>query len=265
MSEQTIRILVVDDEPGMRKSLADILLDEGYDVKLAEDGREAVDLCSRETFDVAIMDVQMPGLNGVEAFRQIRQHSPGARIILMSAFGVDDLKYQALDEGAIAFLDKPLDIDAVVHLIENAADTAVLVMEPDEALETQIHDSLKAHNYRVTSADSPHQVLELLEQIRFDIILIDVELPVMNGLDLYLAIKRLTPAALAIMISGAAEEFRELARQAVAQTAYTFVQKPLDLENLLNLLDTIHRQRISKALHKPPPPPSSPRIEGPEE
>jgi DNA-binding NtrC family response regulator len=236
----------------MRKSLGDILLDDGYEVKFAEDGLKAVEACAREQFDVIIMDVQMPGLNGVDAFRQIHQHHTGTRVILMSAYSVDDLKYQALDEGAIAFLEKPLDIDAVVDLIENAADTAVLIVEPDEALRTHLHDSLKAQGYRVSLADSAHHTLELLEQIRFDIILIDVELPAMSGLDLYLAIKQLTPAALAIMIAGTDTQFQDLAQRAVDQTAYTFVQKPLDIINLLKLLETIHRQRISKALHKPP-------------
>jgi len=254
MAEETIRILVVDDEPGMRKSLADILLDEGYEVKLAEDGLEAVELCSREKFDVVIMDVRMPGLNGVDAFRRIRTHSTGTRVILMSAFGVEDLKYQALDEGAIAFLEKPLDLDALVDLIENAAEPAVLVVEPEEALQSELHDSLKNHGYRVTTAASAHDALELLEQIRFDIILIDVELPTMSGLDLYLAIKNLTPAALAIMISAAEEEFLEIAQKAVDQTAYTFVQKPLDLDHLLDLLERIHRQQVSKAVQKPHPP-----------
>lgn len=251
MTDQTIRILVVDDEPGMRKSLADILLDEGYEVKIAEDGAKAVELCSRETFDVVIMDVRMPGLDGVEAFRRIRTHSAGTRVILMSAFGVEELKSQALDEGAIAFLEKPLDIEAVVHLIENANETSVLVVEADESLKAQLHDSLKDHGYHVTSAGTAHDALELLEQIRFDIILIDVELPAMSGLDLYLAIKRLTPAALAIMISGADEEFLELAQKAVDQTAYTFVRKPLDLDHLLHLLERIYSQRVSKAIQKP--------------
>lgn len=254
MKEQAIRVLIADDEPGMRKSLADILIDEGYEVELAEDGLQAVEICSRETFDVVIMDVRMPGLNGVEAFRRIRTHRAGTRVILMSAFGVDDLKYRALEEGAIAFLDKPLDIDAVVHLIENAAETAVLVVEHEENLRTDLHDSLKTHGYRVTGARSAHEALEFLEQIRFDIILIDVDLPTMNGLDLYLAIKKLTPAALAVMISGAEQEFLDMAHRAVAQTAYTFVQKPLDLEHMLKLLERIRSQRVSNAVHKPPPP-----------
>jgi DNA-binding NtrC family response regulator len=254
MAEQTIRILVVDDEPGMRKSLADILLDEGYDVTIAEDGTKAVEICAQEKFDVVIMDVLMPGLDGVEAFRRIRTHSSGTRVILMSAFGVEELKYQALDEGAIAFLEKPLDIEAVVHLIENANETSILVVEAEEALKTQLHDSLKHHGYRVTTANSAHDALEVLEQIRFDIILIDVELPVMSGLDLYLAIKQVTPAALAIMISGAENEFLDLAQQAVDQTAYSFVRKPLDLDQLLQLLERIHSQRVSKAIQKPAPP-----------
>jgi YesN/AraC family two-component response regulator len=102
---------------------------------------------------------------------------------------------------------------------------------------------------KVTS--SPHDALELAEQIHFDVIMIDAQLPAMNGLELYLAIKKITPSSVAIMISGMEEEFERLAREAVKQTAYTIVHKPLDLNQLLLLLKRISGQRISNALHKP--------------
>ncbi|MEO2024720.1 MAG: response regulator [Fuerstiella sp.] len=105
--------------------------------------------------------------------------------------------------------------------------------------------------YRVTLSNSPHDALELAEQIRFDLIFIDAELPVMNGLELYMAIKKVTPHAVAIMISDRDEEFNSIAREAVRRTAYTIVQKPLDLDNVIGMLDRITNQRVSNRLRKP--------------
>ena len=101
------KILIVDDEQNMRRTLAEILADEGYKVTTAATGEEAVQLCTRETYGAVLMDVRMPGIDGVEAFRLIRRHQEGVRVILMSAYSMDALRNAALDEGAVAFLAKP--------------------------------------------------------------------------------------------------------------------------------------------------------------
>jgi PAS domain S-box-containing protein len=110
-------VLVVDDEKNMRTTLAEILRDEGYRVYTAETGEKAVRMCGRQDIDVVLMDVRMPGIDGVEAFRRIRQQRQGVRVIMMSAYSVDELEKVALAEGAVAFLRKPLQIDSVVKLI----------------------------------------------------------------------------------------------------------------------------------------------------
>jgi DNA-binding NtrC family response regulator len=99
--------------------------------------------------------------------------------------------------------------------------------------------------------------LELVEQIRFDIIFIDAKLPAMNGLELYLAIKKLTPTATAIMLTGNEKEFEEIAKEAVRRTAYTVLKKPLDLDHVLGLLERITGHRASDEILKPPPPDAS--------
>lgn len=251
-------ILVVDDEKNMRTTLAAILAEEGYNVTEAATGEQALELCEQQTFGVVLMDVRMPGLNGVDAFRKIRRHQEGIKVILMSAYGVDELKRTALEEGAVAFLSKPLNLQRVINLIKDVQDTAILVVEDDRDEGQRIHDKLREAGYRVTVAHSPQDALELVEQIRFNIVLIDVALPAMTGLELYLAIKRITPTTIAIMMSGLEEEFEKLARQAVQQTAYTILQKPLDLDHLLNMLKRISGQQVSNAIHKPVPPEPSP-------
>ncbi len=249
-------VLIVDDEANMRTTLAEILKDEGYQVTTAATGEEAVRLCQTRDFGVVLMDVRMPGIDGVEAFRQIRRHQEGVRVILMSAYSIESLKEAALDEGAIAFLPKPLDLDRVIHLVTEAKDTAILVVEPEEETAALLRQSLREQGYRVQIARSPHDALEMVEQIRFDLIFLDANLPAMNGLDLYLAIRKITPSVVAVMISGFESEFETIAREAVRRNAYTIIRKPLDIDHTLGLLDRIVSRRISGDHRKPPLPDS---------
>jgi len=112
------RLLVVDDERNMRNTLRDILEDEGYCVETAESGEAAVDACRRDQFDLVLMDIRMPGIDGVEAYRRMRGVGASAPVILMSAYPAEDVSPAAMAEGVTAFLPKPLNIESVVHLIE---------------------------------------------------------------------------------------------------------------------------------------------------
>jgi CheY-like chemotaxis protein len=149
------KVLIVDDEANMRKTLAEILRDEGYQVTTAGSGEEAVGLCRTNRFEAILMDVRMPGIDGVEAFRQIRRDQEDARVILMSAYSIEALKESALDDGAIAFLPKPLDLDRVINLVAEATDTAILVVEHEEETAAVLQKGLREQGYRVTIAGAP--------------------------------------------------------------------------------------------------------------
>ena len=105
----------------------------------------------------------------------------------------------------------------------------------------------------MTVASTPQDALKLVEQIRFNIVLIEDVLPAMTGLELYLAIKQITPTTLAIMMSGQEAEFVKITRQAVQQKPYTILKKPLDLDYLLDLLTSMSGQQASNAIIKPQP------------
>ncbi|UCE60218.1 MAG: response regulator [Phycisphaerales bacterium] len=248
---RTTSVLIVDDEKNMRTTLADILDEEGYEVVTAATGEEAIEFCTRRGFDVVLLDVRMPGIDGVETFRRIRRHRDNIRVIMMSAFSVDELKQAALYEGAIAFLSKPLDVQQVVKLVGEVKDTAILVVEEDEETSSKLYDALRGQGYRVTLTARPHDALDLVEQIQFDLIFIEAKLPAMNGLELYLAIRKVTPSAVAIMITGMEEEFEEIAQEVVRRTAYTVVKKPLDMDQILAMLERITGKRVSGDLRKP--------------
>ena len=110
-------VLVVDDEKNIRITLADILVGEGFEVRTADTGEKAVKLCHKRPFDVVLLDVRMPGMDGFEAFRLIRRERRDACVIMMSAYSTQEFRQVALDEGAAAFLRKPLDVERVLELI----------------------------------------------------------------------------------------------------------------------------------------------------
>ena len=117
------KILVVDDDVIFIESLKDLLEIEECDTHVAYSGYEALEKIKKEEFDIVLMDIKMPGMNGVEAFKRIKKINPRLAVILMTGFSVEDLMKEALKEGAFAVLDKPLDIPKLLGRLEAARST----------------------------------------------------------------------------------------------------------------------------------------------
>jgi DNA-binding NtrC family response regulator len=111
------RVLIVDDERNLRRTLEDILAEEGLVVETTENGNCAVARCVTRSFDVVLLDVRLPDLSGFEVFRQIRLHCPTTKVIMMSACSGDEQRQAALTEGVLAFLSKPMDVEALLDLL----------------------------------------------------------------------------------------------------------------------------------------------------
>jgi signal transduction histidine kinase len=103
------KILVVDDEPGIRYFLEETLRDAGYHVVSAESGKMALDLVSREDFDVALLDLKMNGIGGLEVLAVLRQQSPDTVAIVLTAHGSTKTAIEALRQGVYDYLLKPCD------------------------------------------------------------------------------------------------------------------------------------------------------------
>jgi two-component system response regulator AtoC len=101
------RILIVDDDDSLRDSLSMVLAAEGHDVLTACDGVRALEVIEKNPVDVVLSDLRMPGLDGLDLLPQIAQRLPGATIILMSAYGTEELALEAMRRGAYDYLAKP--------------------------------------------------------------------------------------------------------------------------------------------------------------
>ena len=114
-------ILIVDDDSGFRRSMSLVLKGLGYPVCAAKDGHEALAKASETDFSVVFMDIKMPLMDGVEAYKGIKGIRPDAVVIMMTAYGDERLIDEAMREGAFKVIRKPLDLEEISELIWRAS------------------------------------------------------------------------------------------------------------------------------------------------
>ena len=122
-------ILIVDDEQSIRESLDGILQDEGFRTLVAETGEEALALLAEETPDLVLLDIWLPGIDGLETLRRIRENHQEQVVIMMSGHGTIETAVKATKLGAYDFIEKPLSLEKVLISIENALKVNRLVEE----------------------------------------------------------------------------------------------------------------------------------------
>ena len=114
------RILVIDDEPGIRNTISSILKDENFRVYTCEDALEGIELLEKKTMDLILLDVLLPKLGGLAALEQIKQGWPDVEVIMISGHSTIDMAVRAVKAGAFDFMEKPLSLDKVLTVCRNA-------------------------------------------------------------------------------------------------------------------------------------------------
>ena len=117
-----MNILVVDDEKNIRRTLRDILQDEGYNVTASESGEEALNLLSNNFFDLIFLDVKLPGIDGIEVLKRVKKDYMGLDVIVISGHSTIKIAVQAVKMGAYDFLEKPLSLHKIVISAKNIAE-----------------------------------------------------------------------------------------------------------------------------------------------
>lgn len=111
------KILIVDDQKGVRRLLEELFKKEGWEVRSAGDGLEAIQKVEELVPDLILMDVKMPNMNGLEATHEIMERNSGIPIIMMTAYGEIEVVKQALDAGVKRCISKPFDIMALRDMV----------------------------------------------------------------------------------------------------------------------------------------------------
>jgi DNA-binding NtrC family response regulator len=131
VDRKDIRILVVDDEAMMADSLKQNLAEEGYTVDTALSGADAIELFDRGGHHVAVCDVQLPDMDGLEVLRHIKDAQPASEVIVMTGYGTVQRAIEATKAGAFWFLEKPFEFEVLLPLIERAVQHRELIVETE--------------------------------------------------------------------------------------------------------------------------------------
>lgn len=124
-----MKILIVDDERAIRNSLKEILMDEGYEADVAEDGPSALEAAGKEKYDVIFCDIKMPGMEGTEVLEKLVEEGIDSAVVMISGHGDIQTAVECIKKGAFDFIQKPLDLNRILITIKNATDRVKLVAD----------------------------------------------------------------------------------------------------------------------------------------
>ncbi|HEX4573866.1 MAG TPA: sigma-54 dependent transcriptional regulator [Gemmatimonadales bacterium] len=157
------RVLVVDDEPGLRQSLGLLLADAGYEVAAAGDGAKALAAALAEPFDLILCDVRMPDMDGLAFLRAYKSQGGGALVVMMSAYGGEEAALAAMKEGAYDYIPKPFRPDEVVLTLRKAEERERL-RHTIATLRAQL-DSAPATRALIAESAAMRQALEVVARV----------------------------------------------------------------------------------------------------
>lgn len=156
-------LLIIDDEKNIREGLAANFELEGYNVKLAENGKQGLDLISKGDIDLVITDLRMPGITGEEVLRKVSSESPGIPVIVLTGHGSIDSAVDAMRNGAYDFLTKPLNLDRLTLIVKRALSTRELSLQHNQ-LKSEIENKNVLENI-IGKSSEMQKVFELVKKV----------------------------------------------------------------------------------------------------
>jgi DNA-binding NtrC family response regulator len=129
MNKKGIKILVVDDDEIVREVIISLLSSEGYDVRSAKDGLDAIKILKMERIDMVITDLRMPGADGIEVLKEAIKMDPDRAVIILTAYGTLDTALKAIREGAYDYMTKPFKMEEMIIRVNNAYERTLLVIK----------------------------------------------------------------------------------------------------------------------------------------
>ena len=157
------RILIADDEHSLRIMMTEVMRREGYEVDAVADGQKAIDRIRERDYDVAVLDVKMPRVDGIAALREIRAISPGTIVVMMTAFESRQVAHDAMRHGAYDFFNKPFELEEIRVVVRRAVEKRLLLRQITN-LEERLRDRLSFDRIIGRSA-SMRAMFDLIQRV----------------------------------------------------------------------------------------------------
>ncbi len=239
-AQRPTRLLVVDDDLDTCANLEDILSDIGYDVQTASDSTTALRLLDQQAFDIVLLDLKMPGMDGLQLYRELKCRSASTVAILITGFADAETRQRAEQLGVWRILPKPVDVPALLPLISEAAkQPLLLIVDDDSDFCASLYDVLRERSFRVGIAGSAQEAAQQLNRQEFPIVLVDWQLPDADGLKFLEEIRRQHPLASTMLLTGHRQELSEQLKSSSLHATDVFFYKPLEMDAFLSALQRL--------------------------
>jgi DNA-binding response OmpR family regulator len=259
------KILIIDREPDIRKTLAFLLTQEGYQTRGTSSGEEAISILDSESFDMVIMDINLPGTNGLQVMRNIMEREEDVKVIVLTGLASIDNAVQALRaEGAFDFLGKPLEnYDQLVTSVKQALEKRrlnrekntlvrelgapepqgkkILIVDDDPQMPKLLTTILSAHQYETEVAADGFEAGVKVTEFKPHLIILDLMMPGMDGFEVCRRIKENSGTSLIKILAITGFDSQENRDRIMGAGADDYLAKPLAkdtlLQHIINLLD----------------------------
>ena len=259
----TIRLLLVDDERDFLHAVEPGLVRRGFDVTVAETGMKALDILSQNEFDVVILDVKMPGLDGVDTFREIKRMAQDLPVVLLTGHGSIQQAFETSREGVFEYLTKPCDVEEIARVVRGAAERGWLKRDAPRRLEKEIRlllvdddlefvrslaPALERRGIQVREAHDGVDALELMGDQSFHVALVDVVMGGMDGLTLLKRLNEVDPLLEVVILTGNPQVGD--VRQGLKEGAFDYLIKPQPVEALVEVISAAWDRHQARAEEK---------------
>ena len=248
MNPKRASILIVDDEVDTCRNLCDIFTDVGYRVDMAHEGLTALEKVRAHSYDVVLLDLMMPGMDGLTLYQEIKRLRPETVAVLATAYSNDPRAEQSLGAGVWRLVPKPVDLRQLLNIVAEAvSQPLVLVVDDDPALCLNLWDIFREQNYRVSIAHDLKGVAQRLTDNVFEVILIDMRLPDGDGSEVLRIVREMKSPARTILITGHHAELAPSMERLWAAGADAVCYKPFNLDQLFATVRRLTRPTKSSA------------------
>lgn len=244
-------ILVVDDERLICDLLQIVLSGHGHEVVIASNGRDALKLFTERRPKLTLVDICMPGIDGIELLKQIHWMDPLAAVMVLTGRESSALKKYTMELGATEFLNKDVPLDQLIKAVNRAlrrSDNAsaasgpagrpiglgepasILIVDDDTVIRELLADFLTQRGYQVLTAQDGAAALAVVDERPPGLVLLDIHLPDMNGVTVLRELRAREYFGGVIVLSGTREE--GLLKEMLSMGAVELMAKPFDLERL---------------------------------
>ena len=229
-----LKVFVVDDDRDFAEGIGLSLELAGHDVTFAHSGEEAVNRFADIEYDVTLMDVRMPGMNGVETLSGLLDIRPDAKVVMITAYGADGILSQAIKVGARAVLQKPVSSKQLVETFRDIQAAGVILLADDDPdFAAGVEAVLVSEGYAVFAAKNGQEAIDRFGDEKIDVLLLDIRMPGLGGLEVCAELKRLGHSPSTIVVTGYSVEESGAIQELLRSSAKECLVKPIASDDLL--------------------------------